>query len=951
MIYPLRKHLSGLLVLFLFALALHGRSQSDSSLLHIQNLIKKGEWFARAGDRDNSEMLTRRALKRSLSLSNKEQSRALLAMANHHYLFMEYDSAQVYAQRALRISESEKLEWEIAEANRLLGLVHFRNLDYPLALEHCGTAHQKAKSIKDKKLEGACLFCLGGVLRTYYNSSEFDEASSYFEKAKNIAAEVQDTATWVYSLIVLIDMYRYSPEGSAEFGKIEHYLSKAQSLLSTYPHKYLEVVLRIMRGKLFQAEGKDEAALDNYAKALSLSKKMGLKPVIQHILIQRYEFYMEKEDYQNAKASLDEAVEANPMNNEIFGNGFYAELYKKMDQYEKASEYLELKIRIMDTIRRSEQITLVSEWETKYKTKEKEMLLSQQEQELSAKNRQTRLLLFIAFLLLFITGLIVLGFLSQVRAKKKLVRQKKIIEGQAAELQQLDQLKSRFFANVSHELRTPLTLILGPLGTILKRNTASSSDYPLLRLMQQNGQSLLKLINEILDLSKLESSTLILKEEAVELYSFLHHLVSQFESHAQQEGVQLIFQFEADKHLQALLDKAKFEKVVNNLLSNAIKFTPNGGQVQCVMQDQGQSLLFRVTDTGKGIHPNDLPYVFDRFYQSKQPDTPIQGGTGIGLALCREFAQLFKGEIWVESEWKKGSNFFFKFPKKEVMGVPEPFQLLEQSTAVNSKLETIAPPGSLKGAPTILLVEDNSSLRQYIQLVLQDQFNLILAENGEVALERLNGGGQTVDLILSDVMMPVMDGFQLLECLKGNDQFRHIPVIMLTARAALGDKLKALRIGVDDYMLKPFQTEELIARVSNLLKNSKARLLLHQAVVVEEEEEFDEPVLSKADLEWLEKLEELVKEQIDDTQFNLSRLSGQLFISERQLHRRIKNLTGLTPNKYIREIKLQKARTLLEERACSTVSEVSYAVGFNKSDYFSKVFQERFGKLPSSYLS
>lgn len=547
---------------------------------------------------------------------------------------------------------------------------------------------------------------------------------------------------------------------------------------------------------------------------------------------------------------------------------------------------------------------------------------------------------------------------AQIEKDRKLIgEQYEQLDQQAKELRQLDQLKSRFFANVSHELRTPLTLILGPLSTILKRNTANSKDFPLLKLMQQNGQNLLKLVNEILDLSKLEASTLALNEESVAVYPFVHQLVSQFESHAKHQGIQLVFELEADKRLHLLLDKAKFEKVVNNLLSNAIKFTPKGGEVSCILKDQGNTMQLDVIDSGKGIHPNDLPHVFDRFYQSKQPDAPTQGGTGIGLALCREYTDLFKGKIWVESEWKKGSKFSFQFPKKEVIIVadPEPATVLQDAIPVIAEPAVNAP--ATEECPTILLVEDNPSLQQYIQLVLQDKYAVIVAQNGQEALnllsssDSLSTSGNLPDLIISDVMMPIMDGFQLLEKLKAIDHLRHIPVVMLTARAALKDKLKALRIGVDDYMLKPFETEELEARIANLLQNSRERHTLHQSSIVEEDQaESGKPLLSKADMEWLEKLEGLVKEQMDDSQFGLSQLANQLYISERQLHRRIKKLTGLTPNKYVREIKLQKARILLEDRACATVAEVSYAVGFSKSDYFSKVFQERFGKLPSAYL-
>ena len=261
---------------------------------------------------------------------------------------------------------------------------------------------------------------------------------------------------------------------------------------------------------------------------------------------------------------------------------------------------------------------------------------------------------------------------TQLEKQKKeleteVARQTKEIRQQAEELKSLEQLKSRFFANVSHELRTPLTLMLGPMASLLKRDYWKEKDLNLLHFANKNGRQLLKLVNEILDLSKLETDRLEIKETAVNFHQYLQPLFAQFSSFGDSERVYLNFDYQADHDLHILIDVNKFEKIVHNFLSNALKFTPQKGQVDLIVKDEGQHLLVQVKDTGTGIHPDDLPHIFDRFYQSKQADAPVQGGTGIGLSLCLELAELLNGKVWVESELGKGSTFYFRFPKKETV--------------------------------------------------------------------------------------------------------------------------------------------------------------------------------------------------------------------------------------------------------------------------------------------
>lgn len=523
---------------------------------------------------------------------------------------------------------------------------------------------------------------------------------------------------------------------------------------------------------------------------------------------------------------------------------------------------------------------------------------------------------------------------------------------QSEKLKELDKAKSGFFANISHELRTPLTLILGHVRASIdeKYGQVSENLRANLEVCHKNGKRLNKIIEEILDLSKLESNQLKLKEKPVLLNGLLNMIQDTFNSYLVGKKIVFSYSIKLDDRLVVLIDEDKFQKIVMNLLSNAAKFTPNGGVIQMevieMMIDNTESLRLVVTDNGRGIHPDDLPHIFDRFYQSERRDAAMEGGTGIGLTLARELAVLMGGKLTAESLWGEGSNFILTFPKKTTRIAKDEF-LPSIVSPMNIKhvneIEIGELPIEYRFDHTILIVEDHSDMRRFIRQEIEHNFHILEAEDGFEALEVIEKS--SVDLIISDVMMPRLDGFQLLEKLRSQPATKDISVIMLTARALQEDRLHALTIGVDDYLTKPFDVKELIARIRYTLRNKRKK----EQWVDQLPDEGNEVI--SADQQFLKYAEEAALRAISNPNYGVFQMAQELNISQRQLFRKVKAITGLSPLQFIREIRLQKARLLLENKGKETIAEIMYAVGFQKSDYFARIYRERFGLLPSAVIS
>lgn len=586
--------------------------------------------------------------------------------------------------------------------------------------------------------------------------------------------------------------------------------------------------------------------------------------------------------------------------------------------------------------------------------------------------------------LMIILGIALIGLLVRWRLSASLKKQEELqklveertteISKQAEELKSLDKMKTQFFANISHELRTPLTLILGPVKEMQSNQKNELSPFQIqshLAVINRNADKLLGLVEEILDLSKLDAGKLSLQEEPTLLIDFVRFVKSNFESIAElnQIGYHLNFTISAKEFFS--IDSSKVSTVLNNLLSNAFKFCGENGVVTISVEAKEDTLLFKVTDEGIGIKEADLPFVFDRFYQVNSAGNIVHGGTGIGLSLSKQLVELMGGIIGVESDFGKGSTFYFEIPKKESKStVRSPIEEKQTNASFHKQTEDKL----VDSNPFILLVEDNVDMAQFIQSILSAKFRIVHAKNGAEGLRYIENHSAKIDLILSDVMMPVMDGFTLLEKIKQNEQWLNIPIIMLTARAAESDKLHGLTTGADDYMTKPFSSQELLTRIHNLLTNYNQRKLWQndltdavksisvnrgngsngdeQAIQKERltKETQDVGIISKKDLAWLKDVEKLINSELENETFVVQDLAEKMFISKRQFERKIKAITGLTPAKLVLEIRLNTGRKLLEDGHYSSVSEVSYAIGIQTPSYFSKLYEKRYGRKPSDYF-
>ncbi len=475
--------------------------------------------------------------------------------------------------------------------------------------------------------------------------------------------------------------------------------------------------------------------------------------------------------------------------------------------------------------------------------------------------------------------------------KEEAEKATELIQKQADRLKELDKVKSRFFANISHELRTPLTLINAPLESLIHNGEIENESIrETLKTAQRNGVSLLSLVEEILDLGKLEAGKLKLVENPVSIKEFLNDLLKDYRTGFDKRGISLRFDFQLKDDYTILLDENKCGKVIRNLLSNALKFAKREVSVSVGHhQDDSNRVFFAVKDDGEGIHVNDLPFIFDRYYQSEQPGKKAEGGTGIGLALARELALLHNGNLTVQSDYGKGSEFVFQLPVIEVKETT----LVPLATTDSEHLEMALKETISKykvcfnvDKPVLLITEDHPEMRAFIAQTLNPYFEIKQAENGKVALETLKSS--QIDIVISDVMMPVMDGFELLEAIKQDETLHKISLIMLTARAEPEDKLFALTLGIDDYLTKPFSASEFLARIKNILEN-RIKILREFKSVAESSELVDVSILSKKyDLSEREvEVMELLKKRLTNAQ-----IGEQLFISTNTVKFHIKNLYG-----------------------------------------------------------
>lgn len=550
--------------------------------------------------------------------------------------------------------------------------------------------------------------------------------------------------------------------------------------------------------------------------------------------------------------------------------------------------------------------------------------------------------------LLYAVGLVIVLFLARYRMLKR-EREKfhlQQIENEVAKNEEINNMKFRFFTNVSHELRTPLTLIISPLEGMLKETTDELQSTRL-QLMYRNAQRLLHLVNQLLDFRKGEMSTHQLSLSEGDIISYVHSVCNSFLLMADKKHIQFSF-FSGIDTFSMAFDADKVGKIVMNLLSNAFKFTPEGGRVTVMIEHVAGTpdiLEIKIADTGIGISDVDKEHIFERFYQAGHKGVEETTGNGIGLSLVRDFVTLHEGEVKVFDNIGMGSVFVIQFPVKHVetqVQLPEETGMPAGDEEDKEMKEEAREETERKNFPLLLIVDDNEDFRIFMRYSLELQYRVKLAVNGKEAWEMMQE--ELPDLVISDVMMPQMDGNELCRLIKQDKRTAHIPVILLTARQNTGAKLEGLQTGADDYVTKPFNMTILVLRIRKLIELSRYHRVTQGMI----DPAPSEIVITSLDEKLIEKAIKYVEDNMSRTELSVEELSRELGMSRVHLYKKLLQITGKTPIEFIRVIRLKRAAQLLRESQLH-VSEVAFEVGFNNPKYFSRYFKDEFGVLPSVY--
>jgi signal transduction histidine kinase/DNA-binding response OmpR family regulator len=595
--------------------------------------------------------------------------------------------------------------------------------------------------------------------------------------------------------------------------------------------------------------------------------------------------------------------------------------------------------------------------------------------QVSKYQTQRLILIFTIALLLLIVVLVFLilnAFQNKKEANKQLEAKNTEIEKQnlaikkqrdqlvevTQKLEEATQTKLRFFTNISHEFRTPLTLITGPLENLMQSKSFTPEQQRQFELMHRNSLRLLRLVSQLMDFRKLENKQMKLITSEQDLIAFLKEKIDSFRNLAEKKNIdfQLITE---TQHQPIWIDQDKLDKVFFNLLSNAFKFTPNEGRILIVVSQPKPTINqlylneidIEIRDSGEGIDEKHVNRIFDRFFQAEKSHN--FKGTGLGLSLSKEFIELHRGKIRVESQVGKGTTFTITLPLGNAHLLPEqitdvqasPTPIEEEAASPDHNWETAvkSEPASKENRPVILIVEDVADVREYVRSCLGDAYQIIEAADGMQGLKVATE--EEPDLIISDIMMPKMNGLEMTKQIKTDLKTCHIPIILLTAKTSMEQKLEGLEEGADSYITKPFNRQHLVIRVRKLLEH---RHKIREHYKDNLDFKADDEQLNRLDKKFLNKLIALVEDNKKNEDLSVEKLSEQLGISRVHLYRKIKKLTDMSVSEFVVSIKLKHSLELLRNSGLS-ISEIAYEVGFSSPSYFTKCFKNQFNRSPSAY--
>jgi len=875
----------------------------------------------------------------SLYYAEESNNEELIMEANHalglHYkIIYDYDSAKKYMIKCQEIAYKIDNEYFKILTNSLLGVIKASEKQFQLSTNYYNKALILAKDASDT-INVSLLF--QNIALNYYFIDEFELAKMYMFKAldeynsiKVFYDDLQKDTDYIY-LYMKLSLVVDTKEKAIKYAdlSINRALQTKQPNYAALGHLY--------KGRVFSKYGEYNLAVKNFQKALQYNSDANVKASEPYIELMNVLVKMDQNE--KAKAYMDTLY--NTFSEEsirplyIDKNKLTSEVYRNFGDNNKALYYAEKRAAISDSLLKNQNNDLMIAYGRKFETVEKENEIKHQQLIIEEQKNKNKYLLLYGFSSLF--GVLLLFqwiYYAQRNKKRK-------IEVAYEKEYEFNQVRTSFLENISHEIRTPLTLINGYLNLIGEEANDNLKIKGYIDNALMNSKKVIFDADEILNLLKFEDHKMSLKIVSKDLNEFLKSTFCSFDVLASTRNIELVYKSKIPSNYIIGLDAGKVEKILTNLISNAIKFSNSNSKVIFNAELLDNNLIIKVIDFGHGIDKEDQERIFSRFYQSK--NNKSIGGIGIGLLLARDFAQFLYGDLIVKSEVGKGSTFQFTLPLSENMHIEDSE---EEFSIKSNNLELIEVKEDNffdKSRPSILIVEDSIEMNNYLKEILSPYYNCTFAFNGTEGIEQAKK--QVFDLVASDVMMPKIDGYEFKKFLKSLAEYDTIPFILVTAKTLSEDKIKGFSIGIDDYITKPFNKEELIVRINNLLKNS-SELKLSIASSTKPTKDTIETHADKL----LAEIEKTVRDNLSNENYKVDDLAKEMNYSQRQLSRILIEQTGLTTIKFILEIKLREAYKLIEQRKFKTISEVQYEVGISSPSYFSEKFKSRFGIKPSELM-
>jgi signal transduction histidine kinase/DNA-binding response OmpR family regulator len=863
----------------------------------------------------NSELAEKKA-QQGLLISKRIKSRENIArgycmLGTIHLVMGKYVEADSFLYEGLRYTKKYNLEI-LAIVYKGFGYLNYMLEDYEQAYEYYQETIDIYSRIHQDSLAAKYKLNIGKIFSVTNNYNQalklFSELKDYFE-SKNYTDQLIRVCndigeTYLYSLDDKISQgLIHSRSDSAEFNSrldsVEYYSTKSLYLSEHFAKKDKNDLIQtyINLSKVYYFRDLFSTSNQILEKALALADSLNSvqnKSVISKHLSDNY-------------AALGDSVKA----------------YYFLSQYVK--------------FEKDQQIQKTAKNQARRKI--------EQQRRISETNKK---LFYAALTCLLISFLLILTLYLNFRMKQKANRL----------LKEMDELKSKLFSNITHEFRTPLTLILGPLEEMLSEGENRNLTRHEVKVMRKNANRLLNLVNQMLDLAKLDAKSMKAELSEADFVQFFKVNVMSFTSVAEQKEISYSWSLPKEPII-TFFDEDKVEKIINNLISNALKYCSRGGEVKCGLElipGNQHMVKFYVSDSGKGIRKEHLAKIFDRFYQVEGMSGSDSFGTGIGLSLTKELLTFLHGEITAESEWGTGSKFTVTLPLGTKHFRENEYILIDpgKNGIQETSIKDISPDEELcfsgddltvsnKELPVVLTVEDQADIRNYISKHLKEDFRIMEAGNGlqgfETAIKYLP------DLIVTDLIMPEMNGIELCRKLKTDERTSHIPIIMLTARSAMEDKLEGLETGADQYLTKPFHMKEFKLLVKNLIEQRKK---LRERFSRDVRLEPRDIAITSADEKFLNRALGIIETHMGDFDFEVNIFQKEMAMSRMQLFRKIKALTNLSPTEFIRTIRLKRAVKLIEQ-SFGNMAQISYEIGFNNPSYFAKCFKEMYGCQPSDY--